>query len=68
VFPVVKQYSNDTQLHVREELKAQGCLPEGDKYPSCKIPYTYAWIIDYYKMREQTRIAVREHWNTYSPK
>lgn len=61
VYPDVRVYTVETQAAVREELIEQKCLPDSQGFVDCKIPNIYAWLIDYYKMREQTRIAVADH-------
>lgn len=62
--PDLKEYSAETQLAALEELRGLGCLPAGNKIV-CETPVLYALVVDYYKTREQIRIAKREHVKAY---
>lgn len=56
----VREYSRESQDRVREEFTEQGCLPiEGEPFDfkNCTIPEIFSYMIDYYKSREQTRVA-----------
>lgn len=56
----VRHYSTESQERVRQELISQKCLPEPGKdfkWEGCTIPTIYEWLIDYYKMREQSRLT-----------
>lgn len=59
----IRKYSKESQETVRKELTAQKCLPEKGKpfdFKNCTIPTIYTWLIDYHKMREQTKIATKK--------